>query len=108
MGESKSTTAVAWWHWHRRLYDWVIHFSETRHGVTALFALSFAESSCFPVPPDVLLAPLALGSPRRWLRFALACSIASVLGGIYRAVGLRPPRSHRPDAREFREVSGLV
>ena len=82
MGESESKTAVAWWHWHRRLYDWVIHFSETRHGVTALFALSFAESSCFPVPPDVLLAPLALGSPRRWLRFALACSIASVLGGI--------------------------
>jgi membrane protein YqaA with SNARE-associated domain len=73
---------VAWWHWHRRLYDWVIHFAETRHGATALFVLSFAESSFFPVPPDVLLAPLALGAPRRWLRFALACSLASVLGGM--------------------------
>jgi membrane protein YqaA with SNARE-associated domain len=73
---------VVWWHWHRRLYDWVIHFANTPHGVTALFILSFAESSFFPIPPDVLLAPLTLGSPRRWLRFALACSIASVFGGI--------------------------
>ena len=73
---------VAWWHWHRRLYDWVIHFAHTRHGATALFILSFAESSFFPVPPDVLLGPLALGAPKKWLRFAVACSIASVLGGI--------------------------
>lgn len=80
--ESAPVNSVVWWHWHRRLYDWVIHFANTRHGVTALFILSFAESSFFPVPPDVLLAPLALGSPRRWVRFALACSIASVLGGI--------------------------
>ena len=70
------------WHLHRRLYDWVIHFSNSTHGGTALFCLSFAESSFFPVPPDVLLGPLALGAPRKWLRFALACSIASVLGGI--------------------------
>jgi membrane protein YqaA with SNARE-associated domain len=74
--------AVTWWHWHRRLYDWVIHFADTKYGSTALFCLSFAESSFFPVPPDVLLAPLALGAPKKWLRFALACSIASVLGGI--------------------------
>jgi len=60
----------------------VIHFADTRHGATALFCLSFAESSFFPVPPDVLLGPLALGAPKKWLRFALACSIASVLGGI--------------------------
>jgi len=80
--ESVRSDDVVWWHWHRRLYDWVIHFANTRHGVTALFILSFAESSFFPVPPDVLLAPLALGSPRRWVRFALACSIASVLGGV--------------------------
>ena len=82
--ESQSTGdgSVAWWHWHRRLYDWVIHFSRTKHGTTALFVLSFAESSFFPVPPDVLLGPLALGAPKKWLKFALACSIASVLGGI--------------------------
>ena len=77
-----SNEKVAWWHWHRRLYDWVIHFAHTKHGTTALFILSFAESSFFPVPPDVLLGPLALGAPKKWLKFALACSIASVLGGI--------------------------
>jgi membrane protein YqaA with SNARE-associated domain len=73
---------VIWWHWHRRLYNWVIHFADTPHGERALFLLSFAESSFFPVPPDVLLAPLTLGAPKKWFRFALSCSIASVLGGI--------------------------
>jgi membrane protein YqaA with SNARE-associated domain len=79
------TTAqpVAWWHIHRRLYNWVIHFANTPHGERALFLLSFAESSFFPVPPDVLLAPLALGAPKKWFRFALMCSIASVIGGIF-------------------------
>jgi membrane protein YqaA with SNARE-associated domain len=81
-GQCTAANNVSRWHWHRRLYDWVIHFAQTRHGATALFVLSFAESSFFPVPPDVLLAPLALGAPRKWLRFALACSIASVLGGM--------------------------
>jgi membrane protein YqaA with SNARE-associated domain len=80
--QAKGHKSVAWWHWHRRLYDWVIHFADTKHGTTALFALSFAESSFFPIPPDVLLGPLALGAPKKWLKFALACSIASVLGGI--------------------------
>jgi membrane protein YqaA with SNARE-associated domain len=80
--EKQRKVHVPWWHWHRRLYDWVIHFADTRHGITALFILSFAESSFFPVPPDVLLGPLALGAPKKWFRFALACSIASVLGGI--------------------------
>jgi membrane protein YqaA with SNARE-associated domain len=73
---------VTWWHWHRRVYNWVIHFADTPHGERALFLLSFAESSFFPVPPDVLLAPLTLGAPKKWFRFALSCSIASVLGGI--------------------------
>ena len=76
-------TAVPWWHWHRRLYDWVVHFADTRNSERALFALSFAESSFFPVPPDVLLAAMSLGVPRKWLRFATICSIASVLGGIF-------------------------
>ncbi len=79
---NKHAETIAWWHWHRKLYNWVIHFADTKHGARALFALSFAESSFFPIPPDVLLAPLALGAPKKWLRFAAACSIASVLGGI--------------------------
>lgn len=78
----EASQSVPWWHVHRRLYDWVIHFSNTKYGGTALFCLSFAESSFFPIPPDVLLGPLALGAPKKWVRFALACSIASVLGGV--------------------------
>jgi membrane protein YqaA with SNARE-associated domain len=81
--DSQAQEQVTWWHWHRRLYNWVIHFAETPHGERALFLLSFAESSFFPVPPDVLLAPLTLGAPKKWFRFALSCSIASVLGGIF-------------------------
>jgi membrane protein YqaA with SNARE-associated domain len=71
------------WHIHKRLYDWVLHFAHTKHGLIALFCISFAESSFFPVPPDVLLAPLSLGAPKKWLRFASVCTLASVLGGIF-------------------------
>ena len=70
------------WHLHRRLYDWVLHWADTPYGGPALFVMSFAESSFFPVPPDVLLAPLVLGNRRKWLRYALACSVASILGGM--------------------------
>ncbi|UCD30673.1 MAG: DedA family protein [Planctomycetota bacterium] len=82
--KEKSTanrTKVSWWHLHRRLYDWVLHWADTPYGGLALFLMSFAESSFFPVPPDVLLAPLVLGNRRKWLRFAFWCSLASVLGG---------------------------
>lgn len=69
--------------WLRQLYDWVLHWAETPYGVRALFLLSFAESSFFPVPPDVLLIALALSIPARAFWFAAVCSIASVLGGIF-------------------------
>lgn len=68
------------WALHRRLYDWVISFSRRRHSTTALFVLSFAESSFFPVPPDVLLGPLCLGNRRRALWFATVTAVASILG----------------------------
>jgi len=66
----------------RRLYNWVLHWAETPYGTPALFILAFAESSFFPVPPDVLLIALALSIPRRAFRYALVCSVGSVLGGI--------------------------
>lgn len=75
------TVFVPRWHLHRRLYDWVLGWADTPHGGKALFTLSLAESSFFPIPPDVLLAPLVLGNRAKWFRFALLCSIASVLGG---------------------------
>ncbi len=66
----------------RRLYDWVLHWADTPYAVPALALLAFAESSFFPIPPDVLLIAVCLGLPRRALFFALVCSVASVLGGI--------------------------
>ena len=73
---------VPWWHLHRRVYDWTLAWAYRPSATWALCCLSFAESSFFPVPPDVLLMPLALGNPRKWFRYALLCSLASVLGGV--------------------------
>jgi len=70
------------WHLHRRLYNWVMHWAETPHGSIALFALAFAESSFFPIPPDVLLIALVLGARHRWLWFAGLCTVASAAGGL--------------------------
>lgn len=86
-GEAASTVApteapVAKWRLHRRLYDWVLHWADTPHGAAALFILAFAESSFFPIPPDVLLIALVLGARQRWLRFAAICTVASALGGV--------------------------
>lgn len=67
----------------RRLYNWVLHWAETPYGVWALFALAFAESSFFPIPPDVLLIALAFSIPAKSFRYALICTIGSVLGGLF-------------------------
>ena len=66
----------------RLLYDWVLGWADTPYGTPALFTMSFAESSFFPIPPDVLLVALCLGDRARSFRFALWCSVASVLGGL--------------------------
>jgi len=65
-----------------RLYDWVSHWFKTPYGIWALFLVAVAESSFFPIPPDVFLMALSLNEPRRSLRFAAVCSIGSVLGGM--------------------------
>jgi len=67
----------------RRLYDWVLHWAETPYGTPALGVLAFAESSFFPVPPDVLLIALAVSKPKRSFRYATVCSVASVAGGFF-------------------------
>jgi membrane protein YqaA with SNARE-associated domain len=59
------------------------------HAEKGLFAISFAESSFFPLPPDLMLGPMAAARPEKWARFALNCTIASVLGGLLGyAIGL--------------------
>ncbi len=67
----------------RRLYDWVLHWAYTPYGVPALFLLAFAESSFFPIPPDVLLIALAVSIPKRSFKFAFICTLGSVLGGLF-------------------------
>ncbi len=68
--------------WLRQLYDWVLGWGKSRYGQLALFLLSAAEASFFPVPPDALLIALCMGSHKKWVRFALVCSVGSILGGM--------------------------
>lgn len=67
----------------RKMYDWVLHWAETPYGAWALFILAFCESSFFPIPPDVLLIALAVGVPTKAFRFALICSVGSLIGGCF-------------------------
>ncbi|MCK5898898.1 MAG: DedA family protein [Methylococcales bacterium] len=66
----------------QKFYDKALAWSKHRHASKYLFALSFAESSFFPIPPDVMLAPMALSQPKKAFNFALLTTIASVLGGM--------------------------
>ncbi len=66
-----------------KLYNWVLHWAETRYAIPALILVAFAESSFFPIPPDPLLMALCLGIPKRSLMYAAVCSMASVVGGLF-------------------------
>lgn len=66
----------------RRLYNWTIALAGKRYAETALFWVAFAESSFFPLPPDLVLVPMILAQPKRAWRYAAICTVASVLGGI--------------------------
>ena len=93
--------------WIRRLYDWVLHWADTPYGPAALFALAFAESSFFPIPPDPLLIALCLGAPARSLRFAAICTAGSVLGGIA-GYGIGAGAWHVVDQWFFAYVPGFT
>src|ERR1700748_2574972 len=66
----------------KRIYDWCVAAADKPYALWILAAVSFAESSFFPVPPDVMLAPMSLAQPKRAWLFAAVCTVASVLGGI--------------------------
>ncbi len=66
----------------KRMYLWVLHWAETPYGTPALFGLSFAESSFFPIPPDVLQIALSISKPKRSFYYAAVSAVASVLGAI--------------------------
>lgn len=67
----------------RRLYQWTLSWAHTPKGPWVMSVVAFTESSFFLIPPDILLMPLALGKPERAWRFALYCTIASALGGVF-------------------------
>jgi len=67
----------------RKLYGWVLSWAEKPSALYALFILAFAESSFFPVPPDVLLIALVLGYRKKWFRMALITTLGSALGGMF-------------------------
>ncbi len=66
----------------KSLYPRVRSLAEGPHAERALAVVAFAESSFFPIPPDVLLAPMALANPKRAWRYALIATVASVIGGM--------------------------
>ena len=66
----------------RKLYDWVMDLARSRHAPAALAGVSFAESSFFPIPPDVMLAPMVLANRDKAFVYAGICTVASVLGGL--------------------------
>lgn len=66
----------------RRLYDWTLKLSSGPHAEKALAAVSFAESSFFPIPPDIMLIPMVLADRRAWARIALVATLSSVVGAL--------------------------
>lgn len=66
----------------RRLYDWVLKWSEHPQAIIVLFVLAFAEAIIFPIPVDILLLTMAMGTPHKAIRFALICTAGSVLGAL--------------------------
>jgi membrane protein YqaA with SNARE-associated domain len=70
------------WAMLRRLYHRILLLAASPFAPVWLFVIAFAEASFFPLPPDALLIPMALSRPERALRYALICTVGSVLGGM--------------------------
>ncbi len=67
----------------RRMKEWVEGYADSPHAQWILFVIAFTESSFFPIPPDVLLIAMAVTIPTKAFRYALICSVGSVLGGVF-------------------------
>ncbi len=66
----------------RRMYDWCIAAADKPYALWLMGAVSFAESSFFPIPPDVMLVPMSLARPQKAWLYALVCTLTSVAGGV--------------------------
>jgi membrane protein YqaA with SNARE-associated domain len=67
----------------KRIYDWCVGAADKPHALWILAAVAFAESSFFPIPPDIMLLPMSVAQPKRAWLFAGVCTAASVLGGVF-------------------------
>ena len=67
----------------RRLYEWTLGLAQSPYALWALAAVAFVESSFFPIPPDVLMIPMIIATPRRAFLIAGVATVASVLGGLF-------------------------
>ena len=66
----------------KRIYDWCVDAADKPHALWILATVAFAESSFFPVPPDIMLLPMSLAQPKRAWLYAAVCTAASVIGGV--------------------------
>lgn len=67
----------------RAMYDWVLRMAHHRHALRSLAVVSFAESSFFPIPPDVMMVPMVLARRDQAYKIAAVCTAASVVGGMF-------------------------
>lgn len=67
----------------RALYDWTMRLAAHPRAMWTMAGVSFAESSFFPIPPDVMLIPMVLADRKRAFLIATVCTVASVLGGMF-------------------------
>ena len=67
----------------KKLYNWVLSWSNKKYSSAALFILAFSESSFFPIPPDILQIALSVSKPKKSFFYALISSVGSVLGGVF-------------------------
>jgi membrane protein YqaA with SNARE-associated domain len=89
MNENSISSKLPAWQIHKRLYNWVLHWADTRFGLLALIILAVTEPICVPVPADILVVGMSLGKPKNGIKYGLLCSMFSILGGtIAFALGL--------------------
>ena len=99
----------------QKTYDWTMGLAARDNALWMLAAVAFIESSVFPIPPDVLLIPMVLAARTKWFKYAVVCTIASVLGGYlgysigyfaYETIGL-PILEFYGKAEKFAEFQGM-
>jgi len=69
------------WQIHKRLYNWVLHWAETKYGLIAMIVLAITEPICVPIPLDILVVGLSLGKPKNGIKYGITGAMFSVLGG---------------------------